>query len=157
MERKINLNEIGITLPEAMNNKIISYGKNNRNTGRNINKMTQLQALIAQASLQPFVNYDNTNSNNCNNNNKNNNICNNYLLHESNNQSDFLKDMGRFKHSIKSLPTTPGVKEILLPGEPERNMEAERRKHGIPVDDGTWGILNEIAEKYNTSIPAALN
>lgn len=68
-------------------------------------------------------------------------------------QDDFFKDIEGIKKSVKSQPCAVGVDEILLPGEPEYRCEAERKKNGIPIDDGTWGKICDIAEKYGLDIP----
>jgi uncharacterized oxidoreductase len=39
---------------------------------------------------------------------------------------------------VRSAPLAEGAEEILVPGEPEAHMEAERRRDGIPIDDETW-------------------
>jgi len=48
---------------------------------------------------------------------------------------------------VRSAPRAPGVAEILVPGEPEARLEAERRRHGIPVDDETWSQIQAVAEE----------
>ena len=68
-------------------------------------------------------------------------------------QDDFFKDIERIKKSVKSQPCAAGFDEILLPGEPEYKSEADRRKNGIPIDEGTWGKICAIAEKYGVVIP----
>jgi uncharacterized oxidoreductase len=55
---------------------------------------------------------------------------------------------------IRSCPTVAGVREILLPGDPERRTLAERRAHGIPLDDGNWSELAKLATKLGVPIPA---
>ncbi len=43
-----------------------------------------------------------------------------------------------------SRPTAPGG-EVLVPGEPERRREAERRRDGIPLSDAAWAAILETA------------
>jgi uncharacterized oxidoreductase len=44
---------------------------------------------------------------------------------------------------IKSVRPAPGFDEVLLPGEPEQRARAARAD-GVPVDDVTWGKLQEL-------------
>jgi uncharacterized oxidoreductase len=46
---------------------------------------------------------------------------------------------------VKSADPAPGVREVLVPGEPEARSERERRQHGIPVEEETWRQIQEIA------------
>ena len=46
-----------------------------------------------------------------------------------------------------------GVKEVLVPGEPERAMRAERMKNGVPLSDETWGAICEAAKRVGASAP----
>ena len=39
----------------------------------------------------------------------------------------------------------PGGGEILIPGEPEARLEAERRRDGIPIEDETWRQIETLA------------
>ena len=50
---------------------------------------------------------------------------------------------------LKSSARKPGVDEILLPGEPERNTAAIRRRDGLPLDGGTVAQLDELATRLN--------
>jgi uncharacterized oxidoreductase len=46
---------------------------------------------------------------------------------------------------VKSAPLAQGSTEILIPGEPEARLEAERRRTGIPIEDQTWGQIETTA------------
>jgi uncharacterized oxidoreductase len=39
---------------------------------------------------------------------------------------------------VRSAPLAAGAEEILIPGQPEARLEAERRARGIAIDDETW-------------------
>ena len=54
----------------------------------------------------------------------------------------------------RSCPTADGVKGILLPGDPERRALAERSKNGIPIDDGNWKQLTDLANQLGVAAPA---
>lgn len=59
--------------------------------------------------------------------------------------ADFRKQMTDFVAWVKSAPLVPGVGEILIPGEPEARLEAERRRDGIPIEDETWRQIETLA------------
>jgi uncharacterized oxidoreductase len=46
---------------------------------------------------------------------------------------------------VKSAPLAQGATEILIPGEPEARLEAERRGQGIPIEDQTWSQIETTA------------
>ncbi len=54
---------------------------------------------------------------------------------------------------VRSCPTIDGVREIVLPGDPERRTLAERSASGIPIDDGNWKALVELAGKLAVQVP----
>lgn len=45
-----------------------------------------------------------------------------------------------------------GVEAVLLPGQPELTMRAERERDGVPIPDSTWGELQTLAQEWNVSI-----
>jgi hydroxycarboxylate dehydrogenase B len=56
---------------------------------------------------------------------------------------------------LKTCPTIPGTDNILIPGEPELFVEAERRKSGIFVEHETWRQIEEIARGFGVALPNA--
>ena len=52
---------------------------------------------------------------------------------------------------VKSAPLAQGATEILIPGEPEARLEAERRASGIPIDDQTWSQIEATAAELGVS------
>lgn len=54
-----------------------------------------------------------------------------------------------------SRPATPG-EPVLLPGEPERRMRAERLAKGIPLARGTWAALQQTAAQVGITEQDAL-
>jgi LDH2 family malate/lactate/ureidoglycolate dehydrogenase len=48
---------------------------------------------------------------------------------------------------VKSAATADGYDEVLVAGEPEERIEAERREHGIPLDEATRRRLTELTEE----------
>jgi uncharacterized oxidoreductase len=65
----------------------------------------------------------------------------------------FLREVTGLAGNVKACPRAEGVKEILLPGEPERLTCAKRRQEGIPLDDGTWKQLTGVAERLKVDLP----
>ena len=69
-------------------------------------------------------------------------------------------DLGTYKKNIdqlieseKVLPKADGVKEIMVPGEPENRVFEERSKNGIPLPVGTVKNLREIASELELTAP----
>ena len=54
--------------------------------------------------------------------------------------------VSQLEEYVRNVPRIDGVRQIILPGDPERRMLAERRANGIPVDDGNWAALVDLAE-----------
>lgn len=52
---------------------------------------------------------------------------------------------------VRSAPLMAGAKEILIPGEPEARMEAERRQRGIPVEEETWRQIGACAAEVGVA------
>jgi hydroxycarboxylate dehydrogenase B len=53
----------------------------------------------------------------------------------------FPTDVAAFAARVKSSrPMTPGV-DVLIPGEPEQKMRAERGRDGVPLPDDTWAAI----------------
>jgi L-2-hydroxycarboxylate dehydrogenase (NAD+) len=71
---------------------------------------------------------------------------------------DGFIDAGEFKRQVDHLvrtfraaPPAPGTSGPLVPGDPERAAEAERRRHGIPLIAAVAGDLEALAAE--TGIP----
>ena len=65
----------------------------------------------------------------------------------------FFGDAHNYVEFFKSVRPAPGFDEVMLPGEPEARTAAERRAHGIPVDDVTWSHLGEAAAGVGVTVP----
>jgi LDH2 family malate/lactate/ureidoglycolate dehydrogenase len=57
---------------------------------------------------------------------------------------------------LKALPPAEGVKEVLVPGEPEDNVHAERVRDGIPLPEGTVRNLRVVAERFGVKLPSGM-
>jgi LDH2 family malate/lactate/ureidoglycolate dehydrogenase len=42
---------------------------------------------------------------------------------------------------------------IQLPGDPERRERERRLREGVPLDEGTWGQLVELAGRLGVAVP----
>lgn len=61
-----------------------------------------------------------------------------------------------FIDGLKGLPKVQGVEEILVPGEPEDRIHAERARHGIPLPEGTVRNLRGVATRFGVALPPGL-
>jgi len=66
---------------------------------------------------------------------------------------EFAARMERLIHVVKSSPPAKGYDEVLVAGEPEWRMEAERRANGIPLEPGTWKSLTDTASRLGVASP----
>jgi uncharacterized oxidoreductase len=57
----------------------------------------------------------------------------------------FLAGVDRVIEAVAAVPPAQGFDRVRLPGEPERETEARRRRGGIPVTEGTWAELAAAA------------
>lgn len=70
---------------------------------------------------------------------------------------DFKKDMDHWIQGFRSAKTIPGAEKVLVPGDPEREMEAIRMKEGIPLLDVVVSDLRELSEKLQIAKEADLS
>jgi LDH2 family malate/lactate/ureidoglycolate dehydrogenase len=59
-------------------------------------------------------------------------------------------------HAIKGLSRSPGVDELLYPGERGGRAFEERSRKGIPLGGAAWQKLSEDARKLGVSVPEPL-
>ena len=67
--------------------------------------------------------------------------------------ADYADESERVVARVKSAKKAPGVDEIMLPGEPEQRMAAQRRAAGVELDDATWQLLTEDAQTLGVALP----
>ena len=60
---------------------------------------------------------------------------------------------GGLARYVRATPKAEGVSAILLPGDPERMMLEYRSIEGIPLEDGHWARLTELASSLGVAIP----
>ncbi|HKE25079.1 MAG TPA: Ldh family oxidoreductase [Bryobacteraceae bacterium] len=66
---------------------------------------------------------------------------------------EFTARMERLVALVKSTPAAPGYHEVMVAGDPEWRMEAERLNNGIPIPDGNWETLVKAAARVGVSPP----
>ena len=66
---------------------------------------------------------------------------------------EFTARVERLVNMMKSTPHAPGYEEVLVAGDPEWRMEAERSVAGIPIASGNWDMLVKAAERVGVSSP----
>jgi LDH2 family malate/lactate/ureidoglycolate dehydrogenase len=62
-------------------------------------------------------------------------------------KGDYRARMDSLMQRVRACPTADGFDEVLVPGEPERRHEAERRRHGIPYSRSEVDVLQDEAAK----------
>ena len=61
----------------------------------------------------------------------------------------FKKDMDHWISGFRSCKPIAGEEKVLVPGDPEREMESFRIKNGIPLLDAVTADLNILAERFS--------
>ncbi len=54
---------------------------------------------------------------------------------------------------VRGVPLIQGVDGITLPGDPERQVLATRQRNGIPLDEGNWTALMDLAAEFGVATP----
>jgi ureidoglycolate dehydrogenase (NAD+) len=57
---------------------------------------------------------------------------------------------------LKALPKAEGFQDVLVPGEPEDRVHAERGMQGIPLPPGTVAKLRAMAQRFGVALPPGL-
>ena len=63
----------------------------------------------------------------------------------------FDGDMARYIGYFKDTKPVAGVDAVLIPGEPEAKMRAERTNNGVPLSDDTWAAIVNTARDVGVS------
>ncbi|OJU24954.1 MAG: malate dehydrogenase [Sphingobacteriales bacterium 41-5] len=61
---------------------------------------------------------------------------------------EFKKDMDDWITGFRNAKPLPGHEKVLVPGDPEREMEIERMKNGIPLIEPVVEDLKKLAERF---------
>jgi LDH2 family malate/lactate/ureidoglycolate dehydrogenase len=65
--------------------------------------------------------------------------------------AEFTARLEQLVALMKSTPAAPGYDEVMVAGDPEWRMEADRRQHGIPIADGNWDALSKAAARVGVA------
>ncbi|ULT43148.1 Ldh family oxidoreductase [Niabella defluvii] len=65
--------------------------------------------------------------------------------------AEFKRDMDDWINGFRTAATLPGHDRVLVPGDPEREMEQERKKSGIPLLPAVVEDLKQLADKLGVS------
>src|SRR5437762_2134312 len=63
----------------------------------------------------------------------------------------FDGEISRYVDFIRATKPVAGVDAVLIPGDPERKMRADRTKNGVPLPDDTWGAIVNTAREVGVS------
>ena len=69
--------------------------------------------------------------------------------------NEFKTDMDKWIRRFKEAGTVEGEERVIIPGEPEKEMEIERREKGIPVVESIVKDLNELGARFGINIDAS--
>jgi L-2-hydroxycarboxylate dehydrogenase (NAD+) len=68
-------------------------------------------------------------------------------------EEDFKAGIDQMIQEIKALETIEGVDRVMIPGEPEYEAEADRRKNGIPVHPSVVEEIRMIGREVGVEAP----
>lgn len=63
----------------------------------------------------------------------------------------FDGEIARYVQYFKDTKPAAGVDQVLIPGEPEAAMRAERTSNGVPLPDDTWAAIVTTAREVGVS------
>ena len=66
----------------------------------------------------------------------------------------FADQTDRFSSTMKAAPTAPGVKAVLMPGDPEWTARRSHLEHGIDLPERTWNDILQLAQELNLVLPS---
>ncbi len=64
-----------------------------------------------------------------------------------------IREASQLASYVRGTPRAEGVEAILLPGDPERRALEQRQREGIPLPEGHWARLTELAERLGVTPP----
>jgi LDH2 family malate/lactate/ureidoglycolate dehydrogenase len=67
-------------------------------------------------------------------------------------KEEFKKDMDQWIQRFRSATPIDPSRPVVIPGDPEREMEEIRRKEGIPLLQVVWEDIMSVAEKLNIKV-----
>jgi LDH2 family malate/lactate/ureidoglycolate dehydrogenase len=69
---------------------------------------------------------------------------------------EFKEHMDNWISRFRNAKPAPGHARVLIPGDPEREMEIVRRKDGIPLVDSVVAELFEVGERFGVEVPVGI-
>ncbi|HEY8734839.1 MAG TPA: Ldh family oxidoreductase [Puia sp.] len=66
---------------------------------------------------------------------------------------EFKTDMDRWLRRFREAKVAEGFEKVLVPGDPERDMETIRKKNGIPLMKAVIEDLEYLADRFKISTP----
>ncbi len=66
---------------------------------------------------------------------------------------EFKNNMDNWIQRFRKAKTIAGEEKVIIPGDPEREMEMERMKDGIPILDVVINDLENLAESFSLQFP----
>ncbi len=66
--------------------------------------------------------------------------------------ADFKSDMDTWIQRFRNAEPVNGFEKVLIPGDPEREMEQERMEHGIPLLREVVDGLEKLGKKYSIEL-----
>ncbi|RYZ21231.1 MAG: Ldh family oxidoreductase [Chitinophagaceae bacterium] len=70
--------------------------------------------------------------------------------------SEFMQHMDQWIRRFREARPVDGQERVLIPGDPEREMEAQRRTQGIPLLGPVIDDLAFLSDKFGIAAPASL-
>ena len=61
---------------------------------------------------------------------------------------DFKQHMDNWIKRFRKAKPAEGYDKVLIPGDPEREMEIIRMEHGVPVEESVIAELQQTGEKF---------
>jgi LDH2 family malate/lactate/ureidoglycolate dehydrogenase len=69
---------------------------------------------------------------------------------------EFKRNMDQWIRRFRSSTPVKGYEQVLVPGDPERIITAERKEHGIPIVQSVVEELKGIGERFGVELPNAI-
>jgi uncharacterized oxidoreductase len=63
----------------------------------------------------------------------------------------FDGEISRYVNYFKDTRPAAGIEAVLIPGEPEARMRADRTRNGVPLPDDTWAAIVNTAREVGVS------
>ena len=64
------------------------------------------------------------------------------------------QQVSQLEEYVRNVPRKEGVDSIMLPGDPERRAMRQQLEQGIPLDEGNWSALLDLAKSVQVQPPS---